>query len=98
MTSVRNGDTDPVRYLFATLLTYESEFYGRVAAELVARGNEAVFVTESGDSAQLLRGRGFEVYELPGRARTTVQAGQRLTVETPGGGGYGEPGCGPGAR
>jgi len=58
-----------MRYLFATLLTYESDFYGRVAAELVARGHEAVFVTESGDSARLLRGRGFDVHELPGRAR-----------------------------
>ncbi|MDC0670166.1 hydantoinase B/oxoprolinase family protein [Nannocystis radixulma] len=36
--------------------------------------------------------------ELPGRARTTVHAGQRLTVETPGGGGYGAPDSGPGAR
>lgn len=69
MTSVRNGDTGPVRFLFATLLTYESEFYGRVAAGLASRGHEVAFVTESGDSARLLRGRGFTVDELPGRAR-----------------------------
>lgn len=73
MTSAGNGDTGRVRFLFATLLTYESEFYGRVAAELVARGHEVVFVTESGDSANLLRAQGFDVDELPERARAVEE-------------------------
>lgn len=34
--------------------------------------------------------------ELPGRARVAVQAGQRLRIETPGGGGFGEPAGGAG--
>jgi hypothetical protein len=57
-----------VRFLFATLLSEESEFYGRVAAQLVRRGHDAVFVTESGDSGRLLRAEGFQVYVLPDAA------------------------------
>jgi hypothetical protein len=59
-----------VRYLFTTLLSYESDFYGRAAAELVRRGHEVEFVTESGDSAQALRRRGLAAHELPVLARS----------------------------
>ncbi len=31
--------------------------------------------------------------ELPGKAKFSVKAGDRLRIETPGGGGYGRPGC-----
>jgi hypothetical protein len=59
-----------VRYLFTTLLSYESDFYGRTATELVRRGHEVEFVTESGDSAQALRRRGLPAHELPSLARS----------------------------
>jgi 5-oxoprolinase (ATP-hydrolysing) len=35
--------------------------------------------------------KGPDTAELPGRARVTVGAGQRLRIETPGGGGFGGP-------
>jgi hypothetical protein len=54
-----------MRFLFTTLQTYESDFYGRVAAELVARGHEAAHVTVSRAAAEELRERGFRAYCLP---------------------------------
>jgi hypothetical protein len=49
-----------MRFLFTTLQTYESEFYGRVGAELVRRGHEAAHVTVSRASARGLREQGFD--------------------------------------
>jgi hypothetical protein len=54
-----------VRFLFTTLQTYESEFYGRVGAELVRRGHEVSHVTVSRAAARELRERGFEATCLP---------------------------------
>lgn len=54
-----------VRFLFTTIQTYESDFYGRVGAELARRGHEIAHVTVSRRSARLLRERGFEARCLP---------------------------------
>jgi hypothetical protein len=54
-----------MRFLFTTLQGYESEFYGRVGAELAARGHEVAHVTVSRASARELRTQGFEAYCLP---------------------------------
>jgi hypothetical protein len=49
-----------MRFLFTTLQTYESDFYGRVGAELARRGHEAAHVTVSREAARLLREQGFD--------------------------------------
>ena len=54
-----------MRFLFTTLQTYESDFYGRVGAELTRRGHEVSHVTVSRASARALRERGMEARCLP---------------------------------
>jgi hypothetical protein len=54
-----------VRFLFTTLQTYESDFYGRVGAELARLGHDASHVTVSRASARELRERGFDAVCLP---------------------------------
>lgn len=54
-----------MRFLFITLQTYESDFYGRVGAELARRGHEVAHVTISRASARELREQGFEARALP---------------------------------
>jgi hypothetical protein len=54
-----------MRFLFTTLQTYESDFYGRVGAELVRRGHEVSHVTVSREAARLLREQGFDARCLP---------------------------------
>jgi hypothetical protein len=54
-----------LRFLFATLGHVESDFYGRVGAELVRLGHEVAHVTYSRHAAALLRSRGFTAYCLP---------------------------------
>ena len=54
-----------MRFLFTTLQTYESDFYGRVGAELTRRGHETSHVTVSRASARALRERGIEARCLP---------------------------------
>jgi hypothetical protein len=49
-----------MRFLFTTLQTYESDFYGRVGAELTRRGHEVAHVTVSRTSARELRDKGFD--------------------------------------
>ena len=49
-----------MRFLFTTLQTYESEFYGRVGDELQAHGHEVSHVTISREAARLLRERGAD--------------------------------------
>jgi hypothetical protein len=49
-----------MRFLFTTLQTYESDFYGRVGAELVRRGHDAAHVTVSREAARLLREEGVD--------------------------------------
>jgi capsular polysaccharide biosynthesis protein len=51
-----------VRFLLTTLQTYESDFYGRVGAELARRGHEVSHVTVSREAARLLRENGFEAH------------------------------------
>src|SRR5438105_3773874 len=54
-----------MKFLLTTLQTYESDFYGRVGAELALRGHEVAHVTFSREAARLLRERGFEATCLP---------------------------------
>jgi hypothetical protein len=49
-----------MRFLFSTLQTYESDFYGRVGAELARRGHEVAHVTVSRQAARLLRDAGWD--------------------------------------
>jgi hypothetical protein len=58
-----------MRFLFTTLQTFESDFYGRVGAELVRRGHEVSHVTFSREAARLLREQGFEARALPDLVR-----------------------------
>jgi Capsule polysaccharide biosynthesis protein len=54
-----------MRFLFTTLQTYESEFYGRVGRELASRGHEIAHLTVSRASARGLRELGFDAECLP---------------------------------
>jgi CDP-glycerol glycerophosphotransferase (TagB/SpsB family) len=49
-----------MRFLFATLQTYESEFYGVVQRELETRGHTTKQVTVSREAAKLLRAQGLD--------------------------------------
>ena len=54
-----------MRFLFTTLQTYESDFYGRVGAELERRGHDVFHVTISREAARLLREQGIDARCLP---------------------------------
>ena len=54
-----------MRVLFTTLQTYESDFYGRVGAELQERGHEVAHLTVSRAAARELRERGLDARALP---------------------------------
>jgi Capsule polysaccharide biosynthesis protein len=56
-----------MKFLFTTLQTYESDFYGRVGDELVRRGHEVAHLTVSRRAAKELGGRSVHdvVAELP---------------------------------
>jgi hypothetical protein len=54
-----------MRFLFTTLQTYESNFYGRVGVELARRGHEVLHVTVSRASARELREKGIDARALP---------------------------------
>jgi hypothetical protein len=58
-----------MRFLFTTLQTYETDFYGRVGAELRRRGHEVSHVAFSRQAARVLRQRGFDAYCLPDLVR-----------------------------
>jgi len=61
MPGTRNGTRpEGLRFLFTTLGHVESDFYGRVGAELRVLGHEAVHITFSRRGASVLRRRGFE--------------------------------------
>ena len=49
-----------MRFLFTTLQTYETDFYGRVGRELERRGHETVHVSVSREAARLLRESGLD--------------------------------------
>jgi hypothetical protein len=59
----RNGT--PRRFLFVTLGHVESDFYGRVGAELLRGGDEVAHLTYSRRAAQVLRRRGCPAWSLP---------------------------------
>jgi hypothetical protein len=54
-----------MRFLFTTIQSFESEFYGRVGAELGRRGHDVSHITVSRQSSALLRRSGFESWCLP---------------------------------
>jgi len=54
-----------MRFLFTTIQGFESEFYGRVGAELAQLGHEAAHLTVSRLAAERLRGRDGRAYALP---------------------------------
>ena len=54
-----------MRFLFVSLQKLESDFYGRVAGELIGRGHEASHVTFSRRAAVLLRRRGVDAHVFP---------------------------------
>ena len=54
-----------MRFLFTTLQTYESDFYGRVGGELVRLRHDVSHVTVSRASSRELRERGFDAVCLP---------------------------------
>ena len=54
-----------MRFLFLTHGSYESDFYGRVSAELIRLGHETVHVTWSTASARELEARGIRSGVLP---------------------------------
>jgi hypothetical protein len=56
-----------VRFLFTTLQFRESDFYGRVGAELNRRGHEVAHVAYSRRAAAALRARGHRAECLPDR-------------------------------
>src|SRR4051812_15336077 len=57
--------TRSMRVLWLTHGSYESDFYGRVSAELATRGHESAHVTWSRHSARALARRGMPTYVLP---------------------------------
>lgn len=57
----------PLRFIFVGLGHIESEFYGRVGAELLERGHLVAHVTYSRWSARMLRRKGFTAFCLPDR-------------------------------
>lgn len=54
-----------MRFLFTTIQSFESEFYGRVGAELARRGNDVSHITVSRHSAERLWRCGFASWCLP---------------------------------
>src|SRR5262249_33513522 len=62
---IPSASRSPVRFLFTTLQTYESEFYARVGEELQDRGHAASHVTISRAAAPSLRARGIAARCLP---------------------------------
>jgi hypothetical protein len=67
-----------MRFLFTTLQTYESEFYGHVGEELRARGHEVVHLTISGTSARRLREQGIDARCL---SEVGFSAGEPASLE-----------------
>src|SRR3954470_15844508 len=67
------GDADTLtrsmRVLWLTHGSYESDFYGRVSAELATRGHESAHVTWSRVSARAWARRGMRTYVLPHELR-----------------------------
>jgi hypothetical protein len=71
-----------MRFLFATLQYLESDFYGRVGAELARRGHDVVHLTYSRRAARVLRRRGREAHCLPELMREAGPVGSWREEET----------------
>lgn len=73
-----------MHFLFLTLYGDETDFYGRVSAELVRRGHQATHVTWSRRDARRLRRMGMAAYVLPellaraGEGRDLAAEGRRV--------------------
>ena len=67
-----------MRFLFTTLQTYESEFYGRVGEELAAHGHEAAHVTISRASSRRLTEKGIGAWCL---ADVAAELGPPASIE-----------------
>ncbi len=79
-----------MRFLFTTLQTYESDFYGRVGAELARLGHAVSHVTVSRTSAHELRARSIDavcladvIAELPPTELAAEVARIEATYEIP---------------
>lgn len=66
-----------MRYLFTTLMTYESDFYGRVGEELARRGHDVSHLTVSRAAARELRERGASARSIHDVARELPAAEAR---------------------
>src|SRR3954470_7131549 len=82
------GDADTLtrsmRVLWLTHGSYETDFYGRVSAELATRGHESAHVTWSRHAARALRRRGMPALVLPDLLReagTADVAGEAARLE-----------------
>ena len=82
----RGGDGLVRRYLFLRPVTASLLTERRAVAPFGLRGGEPG--TPGRNAAERVGGR---VEELPGKASVQLAAGDRLVVETPGGGGFGKP-------
>src|SRR6478735_3203796 len=56
-----------MRFLFATIQSFESDFYGRVGEQLTARGHDVRHVTYSRRSARRLAARGLHAHSVRAR-------------------------------
>ena len=76
-------------------VTRELEFLQKLQVSILSqrRGPYAPYGCDGGDAGQVGRNRiirsGQQMKELPWRAQFSVKAGDRLIIETPGGGGFG---------
>ena len=67
-----------MRFLFTTLQTYETDFYGRVGRELERRGHETAHVSVSREAARLLREQGLHARCL---MDVVAEAGQPPSID-----------------
>jgi 5-oxoprolinase (ATP-hydrolysing) len=90
--ALRRGSGGPGRFFGGDGLVRELEFLrGGIEVSIVSERRVRAPFGLAGGSCGAPGRNSLDGLELAGRARVTVSAGQRLTVETPGGGGLGEP-------
>src|SRR5262245_62665860 len=70
---------EPMRLLFTTLQTYESEFYARVGEELTLRSHAVSHLTVSREAARLLREHGSDASCL---ADVVTEVGRPASLES----------------
>src|SRR2546428_778722 len=82
---VRRAGRRLMRFLFTTLQTYESDFYGLVGAELVRRGHKVSHLTVSRRAAKLLRAQGVDVrcvYDVIASLPAAETSAETARIET----------------